>query len=231
MTEETETLTERMRQYGDSGYGDALSMQDLEDKVFQIVGFNPGESEGKWGMKRWNLTQIIIEDGDEAYETEAFLSGNRINRILDGLHADDEFPVRVRITRRGDLQGNPWDLMPADAELPLPLDGDSSLPVAEPDEKPKDSPLVKRAKKAGATEVVTVRRKGGEQTDMPWADFCGLWQGEGYGLDELGDICGATSAQALTHWFAADKGRTITVLKVEATQRRKPLQEEPMAFE
>ena len=241
MVEETETLAERMAQAGDSGYGDALSMQDLVDKVFQVVGFTPGESDGKWGRRRWNLAQIVIEDGDESCETEAFLSGARVNRVLDMLHADGELPARVRVFRRDDLQGNPWDLMPADAELPL----DEALPLAEelreavesePEEAPKKPSVSQRAKTAtpkptAHKEVVTVRRKDGEQADMEWAEFCGLWQGEGYGLDELGDICGATSAQAITHWFKADKGRTITVLKVEATKRRKPLEEEKMPFE
>ena len=169
MVDETETLAERMAQAGDSGYGDALSMQDLVGKVFQVVGFTPGESDGKFGTWRWNLVQVIIEEGEGSYETEAFLRGARVNRVLDLLHADGELPCRVRIIRRDDLQGNPWDLVPADAELPL--DGDAPL-VVEPEQKPKAPPLAERAKTAtpkptALKEVVTVRHKGGEQTDMP----------------------------------------------------------------
>ncbi len=237
--EETGTLAERCQQAGDAGYGDALSMQDLEDKVFQVIDFTPGESEGKWGTRRWNLARVIIEDGEDTYEGEAFLSGNRVNRVLDMLQADGELPIRARILRRSDLQGTPWDLVPADSDLPM--DGD--LPLAEElreavesEAKPVDSPVTAAAKKAGAVEVdrktvVTLRHKGGKQADMEWDEFCGAWQKEGFGLDELGDICGATSAQAVSHWFAANKNRTITTLKNEATKRRKPLEEAAMPFE
>lgn len=221
MTEEPETLGERFRQAGDSGMGDALSMHDLVGKVFQVVTFTPGESEGKWGTQRWNLAQVIIEDGDETFETEAFLSGARVNRQLDWLLYERMLPARVRVIRRGDLQGNPWDLVPAEAEVP-----DETVP-------PEDSALVQAAKKRGASEKA--RKKAdplqhfrNEDGSVKWQAFVARWQKEGFGLDELGDIIGANSASALEHWLATDKARTITTLKEQAIAKRaKPAEEEP----
>ena len=199
-----------------------VAKADLLGQIFSIVRVAPKETE--YGPN-WIATILWPPDSEEEQE---FWGGVVLNRQFQAI--EEDLPATWTLTRDS-KKNSPFVLRAPDGVAAPEAGVDSPSTIAAKATGAKDSPLVERAKKAGATDVVTVRRKGGEQTDMPWADFCGLWQGEGYGLDELGDVCGATSARAVTHWFRADKGRTITVLKVEATKRRKPLEEEPMPFE
>ena len=212
--------------------GDIGPTLELLGQTFTLVDFELQQTrfiDEKTGENRiTHIATVALEGGSEEERPRYWLGGFLVNRQLAAIREKGiPLPLLLKLGGKGTKE-SPYMLLRPDGTASSAV---ASLPEADSEENPKDSPLVKRAKKAGATEVVTVRRKDGEQADMPWADFCGLWQGEGYGLDELGDICGATSAQALTHWFAADKGRTITVLKVEATKRRKPLEEEKMPFE
>lgn len=111
-------LKEEFRNAANPTGGDALTMGELEGQVFQILSFVTGESKSAFQGKdtfRWNLADIILE-GEDGQECSAFLSGARVGRQLDWAGERGEFPVRVRLIRRGDLNGNPWELEFVDAD-------------------------------------------------------------------------------------------------------------------
>ena len=201
-----------------------VNKTDLLGQVFTIIRVTPKDTE--YGPN-WIATILWPPDSDEEQE---FWGGVVLNRQFQAIQ--DDLPATWTLTRDS-RKNSPFILRAPDGE-PAPEAGVDSPQTVAAKATASQSSITRRANAAGTkqpdVEVVTVRRKNGEQVDMPWDEFLDAWKGEGFGEDELGTICGATTAQAVTHWFAADKGRTITVLKVEATKRRKPF-EEKIPFE
>lgn len=183
--------------------GTAIATADLVGQVFIVEDTRSVETE--FGQRYIAIVRWPPES-DEIQE--AWMSGVILSRQVDAIKND--LPLVVKLTRNS-KPNSPYILVePTDEEKPI---------------EEADSPLVARAKAAGAKEIgrivlTKVRLKDVGDMDMDWAVFIGKWEEEGFQPVEIGEICGATSARAVTHYFALNKKATVGTLKEEALRRR-----------
>lgn len=203
-------LAERLQEAGD-----ASSMTELEGKTFQILSFKMGQRDSTFseGTYLYADAGLLIEEDNGLVEACVELSGARVCRQIQTL-TDGDLPARVKLVRRLDLKGVPWDL----------------LAIAGGAESPKDSKLTEAAKKAGAKEVSRnkdpLKNFRNEDGSVQWELFIGRWQKEKLSLDELGGVIGAVAASALEHYFKTYPDATITTLKEVALAGRTPAESE-----
>ena len=194
--------------------GDVRATAELMGATFELIDFE--EIQTRWEDERTDAkrqTQIatLILDGEEL---RYWLGGVKVNRQLAYLKTTGRLPLVMKLGGEGN-QDSPYKLV-------------------RPDEAPAESPLVKRAKAAGARPVKdapfdSLQSFRGNDGKLDGAAFVRFWQGQGYGPDNLSDIVGAASGPAVEEWFKKNKGKTVDDLLTIAQANR--VSEEALPFD
>jgi len=166
----------------------AIATEDLLNEVFSIETIRSVQT--KFGQRKI-VTIFWPPESDEVQE--AWLSGVVIDRQLDAIK--DDLPAIFTLTR--DSEPN------------------SPYILVAPDEGAHE-PVEAAAKKPGGKTGVCLADFRDENGKLMLKSFVGWWQDQGYGPDDLQDIIGENTGQALEQWFAADKTRTLETLLMAA---------------
>lgn len=193
--------------------GDASAMAELEGRTFQILSFKMGERDSNFseGTYLYADTQLLVEEEAGIVETSVELSGARICRQLQVLK-DDDLPLRVKLVRRLDLKGVPWDLQAVDGDEDSPVTAAAKAAGAKEKTRKKTDPLAEFRDDAGKLKL---------------SAFVVWWQEQKLGPDQLAEVVGANTDQALEHWFMVDKHRGLDDLVQAAKLKGGPAEDLP----